>query len=119
MAGTQAWAGLRGSEGMMGDRSSRRVVAPTVATATVSSAVAVAVNLATEWKGNLWAWLAVGVLTVISCGVALWLDRRQGGGEARRSAIDGNKQIVSGSMIGRDNIQIGQAGHDVNIDRGR
>jgi hypothetical protein len=59
-------------------RSARvRVVAPTVVTALVGSAVAVVVNLATEWKTNWWAWLAVGALTVVSGGVSLWLHRRQ------------------------------------------
>lgn len=54
-----------------------RTVAPTVATALVGSAVAVVVNLATEWKTNWWAWLAVVVLTVLSGGVSVLLYRQQ------------------------------------------
>jgi hypothetical protein len=34
-------------------------------------------NLATAWKNNLWAWLTVGVLTLISGMVAVWLYRKQ------------------------------------------
>ncbi len=54
-----------------------RIVAPTAAFVAVGSAVAAAVNLATEWKTSWWAWLAVVALTVISGGVSLWLYRRQ------------------------------------------
>jgi hypothetical protein len=57
-----------------------RVVVPTVAVAVTTSLVAVAVNLATEWQDNLWAWLVVGVLTLIGAVVSLWLSRRQGAG---------------------------------------
>lgn len=52
-------------------------MAPTIATVLLASAAAVAINLATEWKTNLWAWLVVGVITVLAAAVAVWLDRRQ------------------------------------------
>ena len=45
-----------------------RVVAPILVTAITSSMIAVALNLATEWKSDFWAWLAVGVLTLTSGG---------------------------------------------------
>jgi hypothetical protein len=53
-----------------------RVLAPITTTAVVGSATNVAVNLATEWKTNWWAWLLVVTLTVISIPVSLWLDQR-------------------------------------------
>jgi hypothetical protein len=53
-----------------------RVLAPITATALVGSATNVAVNLATEWKTNWWAWLGVVTLTVISIPISLWLDQR-------------------------------------------
>lgn len=49
----------------------RRVVVVAVLTAVATSTLAVVVNLATEWKTNPWAWLGVGVLTVISAAVSL------------------------------------------------
>jgi hypothetical protein len=54
-----------------------RIVAPTLATAVVTSGLAVAVNLATEWKTEVWAWLVVAGLTVLSFVATLWLYRRQ------------------------------------------
>jgi ABC-type arginine/histidine transport system permease subunit len=95
-----------------------RVVAPTVSSAVVGSAVAVSVNLATEWKNNLWAWLAVLVFTVISGGVALWLEYRHTG-DTSRPAREGPRLVVNDAVIGGDNIQIGSAGGDVDIDRAR
>lgn len=56
-----------------------RVVAPTMAAAATTSAIAVVVNLATEWKTNPWAWIAVGAFTLISAAVSLWLYHRSGG----------------------------------------
>lgn len=94
----------------------RRVVAPTVATAMVSSAVAISVNFATEWKHNLWAWLAVLVLTAIGGGVALWLEHRQSS-VMSKPPLDCVGPVVNDAVIGRDNIQIAEAGRDVNIDR--
>jgi hypothetical protein len=91
------------------------VVVPTVAWAVLTSATAVAVNLATEWKSNPWAWLAVAVTTALVASVALWLDRRQA---AAGSSENGGGQSVSHSTIGQDNIQIGRA-RDVNLEHRR
>jgi hypothetical protein len=54
----------------------RVVVVLTVGTALVSSALAVMVNLATEWETSGWAWLAVAALTMISGGLS-WRHQRQ------------------------------------------
>jgi hypothetical protein len=89
-----------------------RVVVPTVATAVVSSAVAIVVNLATEWKTNPWAWVGVGMLTLVAAVLAVWLACRHGADAPVPPGVS-----MSGS-VGRDNVQIGQA-RDVTIDRDR
>lgn len=53
------------------------VVLPTVAAAVITSVIAIAVTFATAWRDNLWAWLAVGILTMVSAGVSVWLYRQQ------------------------------------------
>jgi hypothetical protein len=95
----------------------RRVVAPTVAIAVMTSAVAIAVNLATEWKHNLWAWLAVAAFTLLTAGVTLWLHHRQVGDTSEPR--NGIGPVVNNSFIGRDNIQIDRTGGDVNVERDR
>ncbi|MGH4022837.1 MAG: hypothetical protein ACRDT0_27100 [Pseudonocardiaceae bacterium] len=95
----------------------RRVVASTVVTAVVTSAAAVVINLATEWKSNLWAWLAVVVVTVLVAAAALWSDRyAAAAGPPAEGATGG--QSVSHATINRDNVQIGRA-RDVTIDHDR
>lgn len=42
--------------------------------AVVTSGLGVAINVATDVKGNWWAWVAVGILTVLSAGVSVWLQ---------------------------------------------
>lgn len=53
------------------------MVVPTVATAVAGSVVAVVINLATEWKRDPLAWLAVALFTGISAVIALWLDHHR------------------------------------------
>lgn len=96
----------------------RRVVAPTVATAVVTSGAAVAINLATEWKTNPWAWVAVVVATALVAVAAMWLGRRHTAAAESAAEETGGGVSVSHSTIGRDNIQIGRA-RDVNIGRDR
>ncbi|MGH3936674.1 MAG: hypothetical protein ACRDS1_17115 [Pseudonocardiaceae bacterium] len=77
------------------------MAAVTTATAFLTSAIAVVINLATEWKTNLWVWLGVVGLTVLSAVVSLWLAHRGTPGLS-----PGGGQVVSGSAAGRDIIQI-------------
>lgn len=74
-----------------------RVVVLTAGIALVSSALAVMVNLATEWKTSGWAWLAVAALTMISGGLS-WRHQRQ--------ARTGSSQGVEGVSAG-GNVHIG------------
>lgn len=85
-----------------GGPSGARLVVPTLVLAAVSSAVAVAVNLATEWKTSMWAWGAVLVVTMLSAVVSLWLSSRS---NANSGATSGNKVVQSsiragGSVVG-------------------
>lgn len=99
----------------MGSRSVRRVVAPTLVWAMLTSVVAVAVNLATDWKSNPWAWLAVVVTTVLVAIAALWLEHRRGDPRAESDRL-GHRQVVKNSTIYGSNFQ---AGEDVSINRDR
>lgn len=54
-----------------------RVVVPTAATAGLSTALAVAINVATGGGHSVWAWVAVAVLTVGVFVVSLWLHHNQ------------------------------------------
>jgi hypothetical protein len=80
-----------------------RVVVPTVVVAVSTSLVGVAVNLATQWQDNLWAWLAVGVLTVIVAVVSVWLTRRQAGADAPRTE-DGYNDLDVGRTETDDDV---------------
>lgn len=42
------------------------VTAPTAVTAVLPTAVGVAVNLATGWMTNPWAWVAIGFVALLS-----------------------------------------------------
>ncbi|GLY50083.1 hypothetical protein [Lentzea sp. NBRC 102530] len=55
----------------------RRVITPTIAMAVVLSGTAITINLATDWKTNLWAWLGVFALTAATAAVSYWLYKAQ------------------------------------------
>ena len=88
-----------------------RVAVPAVATAVVGSGAAIVINLATEWKSSVWAWMAVAVLTMLAAGLSLWL--------ARGSSTVAAPGVSQTGLVGRDNIQIGQVGGDARVDRGK
>jgi hypothetical protein len=90
-----------------------RLWAPVVAAAVTTSALGVTINLATAWKSNLVAWAIVVALTALSAVLALWITRRQ----ADRPAPAIPELTVRNASIGRDNIQLGQVGGDVTIER--
>jgi hypothetical protein len=58
-----------------------RVATPTILTAVLASGLAIVINLATEWKRDLWPWVVVAALTVATAAVALWLARAEATGE--------------------------------------
>lgn len=73
----------------------RRVWGPTLLTAATSTAIAIAVNFATDSKTNSWAWIAVAALTVLAFIGSLWLHRRQQIGQepAKGTRIGGDVRI--------------------------
>ncbi|MBV9314276.1 MAG: hypothetical protein JO100_11205 [Pseudonocardia sp.] len=93
-----------------------RVAVPTAATAVVGSGVAVVINLATEWKTNPWAWIVVGVLTLLAMVLALWLASGPDQGEG--VGAEASSVSMSGT-VRRDNIQFGQVGGNATIHRDR
>jgi hypothetical protein len=54
-----------------------RVAIPTAAVAVIGSALAVVVNLATEWKTNLWVWAGVAGVTCAAAIASWWLHKAQ------------------------------------------
>ena len=56
-----------------------RVGLPTFATAVTAFGIAIAITYATAWRNNVWAWVAVGVLTLASAGISVWLYRQRQG----------------------------------------
>lgn len=68
------------------------------ATAVTASGIAVAITYATAWRNNVWAWVAVGTLTLVSAGVSLWLYRQQGsdtaGGSGTNEVTLGRKSTI-------------------------
>jgi hypothetical protein len=88
-----------------------QVVVPTSVTALVGTALAVIINLATEWKNNLWAWLIVALLTVGSAVVSLWLYRRQlDHSAADEASLD---QSTSDTLVEAVQTTTTSAGRDV------
>lgn len=63
--------------------------------AVVASGVGVSVNLATELGTNVWAWVAVGVLTLAAAGVAVWMGRGQEQEPAEERSV-----VVQNSVTG-------------------
>jgi hypothetical protein len=87
--------------GRMRDRASSSLPL-TIVTVCASAGLGVAVNLATGWKTNLWAWASVVVLTLVGGGATYWLARRQS--DLAASAASG--LVVHDAHIGGDNIQL-------------
>ncbi|MEV6072047.1 hypothetical protein AB0L82_36375 [Nocardia sp. NPDC052001] len=56
-----------------------RIAAPTAATALVTTALAIAINLATDGEHSPWLWAGVGALTLTSFALSMWLHHRQNG----------------------------------------
>jgi hypothetical protein len=89
----------------------RRAAVPTACAAAVSAGGAVAINLATEWKSNVWAWVAVTALTAVAAVLSLWIVRRSQppaflpGAPPRTSSTSVDARGAQGVQIGDHNIQ--------------
>lgn len=71
-----------------------RTVGAALATAVVTSALAVGINLATEWKTSQWAWAAVAVLTLLTAGLTHLAGRSN-------DAIDTAEPLKPGVRVSR------------------
>lgn len=80
----------------------RQTVGLSLTTAILGSVTAVVINLATEWKYNLWAWLAVGVLTTLTTVVSVW-QGRQGASDAPTGDRPDN-DVAIGRNLSADDV---------------
>ncbi len=74
----------------------RRVALPTVVSGLATTALAIAINVATDGRYGVLAWVAVGVLTLVTLGLTLWLYSRQNPstpGDPDRVHIGGNANV--------------------------
>ncbi|MBO0805647.1 MAG: hypothetical protein J2P25_21545 [Nocardiopsaceae bacterium] len=55
---------------------------PTFVTAAITSGIAIAITYATARRNDIWAWVAVGVLTLASAVASVWLYLQQQGPDA-------------------------------------
>ena len=83
-----------------------RVGLPTLAAALSATAVAVAVNVAMERMTDLWPWLVVALVTLVSAAVSLWLYRRSAG-PARPSTLVDDPNMSGGVTAIQDNLFLG------------
>ena len=94
----------------MADGARRGVMVLTAMTPVVTAAVGVAINLATDGQHSWWAWVAVGVITVVSVVVAVMLTRRQGPSAGSFGGSAGPGQPGSAAAVdvgGAQGVQIG------------
>ena len=109
----------------MSDSWKRALVATIVALLT--AAAGIATNLATEWKRNLWAWVAVGILTVAAAGVTTFASKRNNAGTNKEGSVttsvetsgrvggDSTTSVVSSGLIMRTS-RIGPDGSRVDTE---
>lgn len=76
--------------------------------AVVTTAVAVAINIATELKTEAWAWIAVGVLTIALAGVTVLMHRLD-----TRTTTDQPPAGVNQTAVAFGDATIQQAGGDI------
>lgn len=88
---------------------------PITAVAVIGSALAVVVNLATEWKTNLWVWAGVAGVTCAAAGASWWLHRAQNPSSGDE---DQPRPLVERSVLGTtwNSTVITGDGNRVNVD---
>ncbi|WP_278265282.1 hypothetical protein [Nocardia sp. AG03] len=86
-----------------------RVIAPTAASAIITTALAVAINYATGSDAPWWQWLVVAALTFAQFLAWLWLYKRQNSESGTDATATGERSVaVAGSV--RGNITTGDTG---------
>jgi hypothetical protein len=81
-----------------------RIALPTFVTAVITSGIAVAITYATAWRDNIWAWLAVALLTVISAAISVWLYTQQQG--SGTDELSGNSHIRLGRRTDARRVRV-------------
>jgi hypothetical protein len=76
-----------------------RVVIPTFAVAVTTSVIAVVINYATTWQHNVWAWLAVGILTLVGASLSVWQYRQQDGADAEPESGTLNELTIGSGAV--------------------
>jgi len=92
-----------------------RSVLPVFASALLGSALAVAINLATEWKYSVLAWVAVAVLTALTALVAL-VSTREPPGTARPNRLRFGNRLRSRRLRLHGQGTVVDVGDDATID---
>ena len=96
--------GRPGPSGLLRKRSNVLTTAATLTTA----AGGVAINFATGWVANVWAWTAVAVLTALSAFISLQLNRPSDAGQAvPEPAGQFSVSVTNSNFSGRTIIQGG------------
>ncbi|MFD3458394.1 hypothetical protein ACFWVM_01680 [Nocardia fluminea] len=86
-----------------------RVIAPTAASAIITTALAIAINFATGGDAPRWQWLVVATLTFAQFLTWLWLYKRQNSTSATNATAVGDRSAaVNGNVHG--NITTGDVG---------
>jgi hypothetical protein len=81
-------------------------------------AAGVAINFATDGKHSLLAWVAVGLVVIVSVLAATWLDRRQNSSNPRIVRADAAKSKAGSDLFdlrGAQGVQLG----DYNVQTNR
>lgn len=81
----------------------RRVAAPTVASGITTTALAIMINIATDGRYGVWAWVAVGVLTLVTLVLTLWLNSRQ---DPSPGPVQDRVHISGNSVVRADNQSV-------------
>jgi hypothetical protein len=75
----------------------------------------VAINLAADGRHSWWAWVLVGVVTVVSVVVAVMLARRQGASERSSWGSAGPGRAATVDVRDAQGVQVGDHNSQANI----
>ncbi|MCP3804677.1 hypothetical protein NLX83_35955 [Allokutzneria sp. A3M-2-11 16] len=80
-----------------------------LAVAVVTTGVGIAVNVATDLGSNMWAWIAVAVLTLAAAVVAVWAMR-----PPKPPTVANSQNVISGDAAG-STVQANTINGDVHL----
>jgi len=100
----------------MSDSSWLRPAVRAVLAAIVTSAVSVAVNYATGWTSNLWAWLVVVALTLAAAVLTLQPSRHADGQSRKPDEAGTRTGIIKNVTVNAPSAMLGQGIQYVQMD---